>query len=99
MASMSFGILLGGLLALGFGSAAHAQGTIQNSYNAPTWGQNGATPWGTQSGTVSQGAWPSTGAPQGTPPPPNSSYPNANSQPFGSTRGNTNPLTSRGRVF
>ena len=99
MTFMSSRILLGGLLALGLASASHAQGTIQNSYNAPNWGQNGATPWGTQSGTITQGAWPSTGTPQANQPTPNSAYPNANSRPFGSTSGNTNPLTFRGRAF
>jgi hypothetical protein len=92
-------LLMGGLLILSFSSAAHAQGTIQNTYTAPNWGQAGSNSWGTQSGNIGQGGWQYDRMPQANQPSNNSAYPNATSRPFGSTSGNRNPLTIRGRAF
>jgi hypothetical protein len=99
MTSVLSHVLFGGLLALGFASVSHAQGTAQNTYGAPNWGQHGASQWGTQSGTIGQGGWQYNGTPQANQPAGNSAYPNATSRPFGSQSDSYNPLTSRGRRY
>jgi hypothetical protein len=93
-------LLIGGLLTLGFSSAADAQGTMQNTYGAPNWGQVGSSSsWGTQSGNIGQGGWQYNRTPQANQPAGNSAYPNATARPFGSTPNPDNPLTSRGRRY